>query len=197
MMTLIGLGVAVNILNSIAGDASHRSTLSMINTVQLLLLLPLIGKYLPIAVYDFIVSMSFSLFNFNFLKTDEIANSLTKNLDFEQQNVYLNDIGFESGSSIINAISLALAGILIPVIHTSFYLINWLYNKSKDPESLYFYNLFRKLYLMFMLDVYVGFIFEVFLFLLLMCLSSFNQYEIGEGTIREYISLGFSFLVAL
>jgi hypothetical protein len=199
MTTAIGVGTAVSLVNSLTGNSSPQSTLSMINAVQLLLLLPLIGAYLPVDVYEFIVAMSFSLFNFDFLSPEK-STSFDKtidNFDFTQENAYLSDIGFGSGNSILNTISLTFVAIWIPITHSLVYTIIWLYNKSKEPEELYFFNLFRKIYLLFMLDIYVSFIYEIFLFLMLMFLSNFYQYDNDEGLVKEYVSLGFSIAIAL
>jgi hypothetical protein len=72
----------------------------MMNAVQLLLLLPLIGAYLPKSVLDFIRSMNFSLFNFEFLSLE--GNPETKdeisNISFKQDDTVLYLIGLKSGS---------------------------------------------------------------------------------------------------
>jgi hypothetical protein len=141
----------------------------MINAVQLLLLLPLIGAYLPTDVYDFIVSMSFSLFNFGFLQTEERTNLdyIINYVDFEQNNEYLEDIGIGSGNSVVNIMSLMTIAILLPIEHLVIYFIHWLYNKAEEPEQLCLYKLCTKVYSFFMLDIYVRFLYEIFLFLML------------------------------
>lgn len=48
-----------------------------------------------------------------------------------------------------------------------------------------------------MLDIYVSFIYEIFLFLMLMFLSNFNQYSNSDGVVKEYVSLSFSIAIAL
>jgi cysteine-rich repeat protein len=102
--TILGAGIVVNGLNSILGNSAPQASLNMVNAVQLLLLLPLIGAYLPKSVLDFIRSMNFSLFNFEFLSLE--GNPETKdeisNISFKQDDTVLYLIGLKSGSWMIN-----------------------------------------------------------------------------------------------
>ena len=95
-----------NIVCSIWSNSSFQSSLAMINSIQLLLLLPLIGSYLPQNVIQFIWAMKFSLLNFDFLSKLKV-NYVRNLIDFDQSNSSLNLIGLESGSSGVNAYFIA------------------------------------------------------------------------------------------
>ena len=76
----------------------------MVNAIQLLLLLPLIGTYLPQSILDFIRGLNFNMLNFDFLtsKFQNDENDASSFVDFDQANDYLNLIGLQSESTAIN-----------------------------------------------------------------------------------------------
>jgi hypothetical protein len=93
-------GIGLNLANSVLGGAAPQSSLNTMNTVQLILLLPLVGAYMPVNVITFITGMNFSLLNFDFISLQEnpLSQKEISEISFYQKDPYLNLIGFESGS---------------------------------------------------------------------------------------------------
>lgn len=107
MGAVIGAGMGINAVSSFLGNSSFQSSFSMMNFIQILLILPLIGAFMPLKVIDFIRSMSFGMFNFDFIPQpfDVSTGNGAYIITFDQSNDYLNLIGLESGSSFVNLIS--------------------------------------------------------------------------------------------
>lgn len=85
----------LTLINSILSGSSPSSMFTMLNAIQLILLLPLIGAYLPVNVLSYIKGLNFALLEFG-------ADFITfvydfKNFKFEQNNQYLNLIGLNYG----------------------------------------------------------------------------------------------------
>ena len=109
----------------------------MLNSVQLILLLPLIGAYLSPNSLDFIRGMKIWLFNFDFISFKFLqSNNVDNILDFDQNNSYLNLIGLESGSSALNIIQLQ-------VLHYCYFclLSNIIFATYKSNLLLFVYSL--------------------------------------------------------
>lgn len=116
---LIATGVSVNLATSFMNNSGSPSVFSLVNVVQLLMLLPLIGVYLPVNVLSYIVSMNFSMFNFDYvsiMKWDFIKTN-TEEINPEQENDYLGEIGLESENSAVNITTLLGFTALLPILH--------------------------------------------------------------------------------
>ena len=104
------LGVSSNLLLTVFSSSSSSSSNSfgMINQIQLVIIFPLIGPYLPQKIYDYLKSMSTSLFNLDFLPTSNSENTVSfKSLfDYKQQNSYLYLLQLKSGSAFVNILDL-------------------------------------------------------------------------------------------
>lgn len=104
MGAVIVAGMVFNVITAVASSSSPQSSLTMLNSVQLILLLPLIGTYLSANTLDFIRGMKFCLFSFD-LMPESLFSSTKSYVNFEQNNTYLYLIGLESGSTLLNIIS--------------------------------------------------------------------------------------------
>jgi hypothetical protein len=113
-------GIGLNLLNSLLGNSSPQSSLSMLNTIQLILLLPLVGAFMPKNVVDFIRGLSLTLLNFELFNFRDSLFTFCKipEISVEQTYPYLYLIGFESGSCLINLCAAIGLFIVIPFIHT-------------------------------------------------------------------------------
>ena len=104
------MGISTNLIVTVFSSSSSSSSNSfgMLNQIQLVILLPLIGAYIPQKIYDYLKSMNTSLFNMNFLPTSnsESTISLKSVFDFKQPNSYLYLLQLNSGSSIVNILNL-------------------------------------------------------------------------------------------
>lgn len=97
----------------------------MINQFQLLLLLPLTSAYLHPDVVKFCTGFEFSLASMNFIPKEQtpILGSKLDVFDYAQNNDYLYDISFESGSTPVNMLSLFLFNLSIIPFHVVVFLI--------------------------------------------------------------------------
>jgi len=112
-------GVAFGSLGSMLGNSAPQSCLNSVNTVQLLLLLPMFEVFLPQAVFSFIQSMNFSLIDFGFIPFLDYTsdNDYISVFASTQEDSYLYLIGLESGSCIPNLVLMAVMSLLIPFAH--------------------------------------------------------------------------------
>ena len=111
-------GLSTNLV--VTGFSSSSSTSSnsfgMINQIQLVILLPLIGAFLPLKIYDYIKSTKANLFNLSFLPINNSENMIHfKNwFYFKQPNSFLNLLDLNSGSALVNILALTTTvGIMV------------------------------------------------------------------------------------
>ena len=79
---------------------------SLVNHFQLLILLPMLGAYMPSNLITFLQGLKVSLFSFDtkIIESYTSLNSAVNAINFTQPNVYLLRIDFDSGSTIVNHI---------------------------------------------------------------------------------------------
>ena len=177
MVTVIETGIGINFINSILGSSSIRISLHMLNAVRMLLLLPLIDSYLPLDTIQFIRSMSFSSFDFEFLSL-ESNSDIKDDLLFEQKNSFLYLIGLKSGSWIINLISVSVLLLLILMVHVMVIPIYSII--SQKQVSNWFSKIVKRMIKELTFGVYVKLFYEVYLLLVLVSISEINQFEVGD-----------------
>lgn len=167
----------------------------MINAVQLLLLLPLIGAYLPLSVVDFIRGMSVSLFDVEFLNLSENPETRdsVSGISFDQTDPYLYLIGLESGSSIINILAVAGLFILIPIMHIPVWILH-AYLKKKEVEN-WLSRVTHKFFHTLTFGVYIRFLFEVYIYLLLTSTSEIINFQDKNAIRRVSLSLAIAIFI--
>ena len=104
----------------------------MLNAIQLILLLPLIGAHMPKNVLAFIRGLSFSMLDFDYFSLVDPHNDSKNSLDFDQDNTYLYLIDLESGSTLVNTMDQIGILMLVPAFHSIIALLHWYY---KNQES--------------------------------------------------------------
>jgi hypothetical protein len=187
---MLGIGVGASIISAALTTSSPQAAFSMINQFQMLLLLPLIGAYIPLEIIHFIVGMDFALFSFDFIPFTEAPgiSHLASFLNVGQRNEYLETIGLESESSLMNNMSILLTIILTILLHGVIYLC---YRRVKDvSDPKWYHQLTTKTFEAFNLSVYIRMILEAFLFI---SISSFSEIKYSR-----LISVAFiiSFLIS-
>jgi hypothetical protein len=100
-------------------SSSSSSSFGMVNQLQMIIILPLLGSFVPQKIMDFVKAMSDSLFKMEFLPTNgsSLMDSMNEHFDFFQYNLYLYVLGLESGSAVVNIINLLIVTLFIAVIH--------------------------------------------------------------------------------
>ena len=164
----------------------------MVNAVQLLLLLPLIGTYLPQSILDFIRGLNFNMLNFDFLtiKFQNDENDASSFVNFDQANDYLNLIGLQSMSTAINLLTTALIFLMLPIIHILVGLY-YLYIKKKSNHRNWWLILFKKLFDSLTFGVCIRTLFEAYVF---MMLSSSSEIFMKDNSTSKNI---YTFLINL
>ena len=81
--------------------SSTQSIFSLLNAIQLFLLLPCIGTHIPFEVISYMISLNFSLISMDFMPKIDFS-FIVQMIDYEQNDPYLALIDFGSSSAIMN-----------------------------------------------------------------------------------------------
>ena len=192
------VGCAVNLLITVFSSSSSTSSRSfgMINQIQLVIILPLIGAYIPEKIYDYLKSMNASLFNLNFLPTSNSAGTISfKGLfTFKQPNSYLYLLQLNSGSAFVNILDLTTIVGFVIAIHILVLVLFAILTKINKYRRLK--NLSLKILKMLTFGFYIGVLLETFILFLLVDFSEIhyqnkNGIKNTSSTVMSYIIAGF------
>ena len=102
-MTVMTLSVStITNLSIMALNASSpQSMFSLLNAIQLFLLLPCIGAHLPFEIIRYMISLDFTLISMEFMPKIDLE-FIVQMIDYEQTDPYLALIDFGSSSAIMN-----------------------------------------------------------------------------------------------
>ena len=119
VLTAASVGFLASATDAFVSGSSPSSAFSMLNMVQILLLLPLAGGYMPIKVIEFMYGISITLGSLTFLKLGSMifVKDLLEWVTLDQDDEYLDIIGLESRSSFVNIYSIIGIMTIIPLIH--------------------------------------------------------------------------------
>ena len=195
------MGVASNLVLTIFSSSSSSSSNSfgMINQIQLVIIFPLIGPYIPEKIYDYLKSMSTSLFNLNFLPTSNTESTISfKDLfDFKQQNSYLYLLELKSGSAFVNILDLTTTVGFVIWIHIILLIIFAVLHKLGRFSVVK--KVILKILEMLTFGFYIGVWLETYLLFLLVEFSEIHyQNKSGvknlKSTVMSYVILFFMLL---
>jgi hypothetical protein len=190
---IFGLAMIAIIIGSIVSMSSPQMAFSLINTLQLAILLPLIGTYLPNQVILFIKGFDFvllspSIFGFkDILHQNQWENELSKT----QTNEYLFDIGIETTSTAINLFGIFSILLVTTILHI---IIAFAYLIFKLCKLKNLFVKFIKLVLKIMtIGVYLRLALEGYLFLFLSATSELKLFKYDH----LYFSISLGITIAL
>ena len=127
-------GVSTNLVVTGFSSSSSASSNSfgMINQIQLVIILPLIGAFLPLKIFDYLKSMKTSMFNLSFLPTNNSEGMINIKswFDFKQSNSYLNLLDLNSGSAFANILTLTTTVWMVVGIHIVFLILYVILRKT-------------------------------------------------------------------
>ena len=198
------LGVSSNLILTIFSSTSSSSSNSfgMINQIQLVIIFPLIGPYLPEKIYDYLKSMSTSLFNLNFMPTSNTESTISfKSLfDYKQQNSYLYLRQLKSGSAFVNILDLTTTVGFVIGLQIVLLIMYAVLHKLNKLQRLK--NIVLKVIQTLSFGLYIGVWLETYL---LFCLVDFSEihYQNKNGiqslqsTVMSYVILSFMLLFIL
>ena len=167
--------------------SSPQGLWAVLNHYQLLMLLLLTGAYFPKEIADFFAGIKQVSFNFGFLPKINYPNSKSDPswFDFQIDNYYLEVIGMNSGSSIINILNIIYVVIFNIFLHLLFLLIYFLTkNIRKDEGKCKKVTSYWVRY--FTLCVYLRLILQSNQFLLICSAYEINLF--GTKTLNRFIS---------
>jgi len=103
------------LLNSMLNIGSPLSIFGLLNAIQLYLLLPLIGTYLPFDIVGFLAALNICLFSFSFLELSDIGevNRTLNRFYYKQTTSYLDLLGLESSSAFLNLYTIVFIFVLL------------------------------------------------------------------------------------
>ena len=137
ILILILLSSFANLVGWILSSGSIQSIFSLINKVQLILLLPMIPQSMSNSVVNFIASLNFSLLNFGFLLNSNSSGvGSISNGSYSQSNSYLAKINLVSGSGLININGTILIFIIL-VLSNILILVTFLALKRRFSNKWY------------------------------------------------------------
>jgi hypothetical protein len=187
----MGATAAAAVGISVANFSSPAALWAMAHQIQLLLLLLLTKRYFPDDVKAVLQGNSFMSFDFSFIPVTK-APGVKQIMDFiniDQDNVYLETIGLESGSGVKNLISVVSVFLLCVVLHLSIVFAPKIKIVSDDQIWKIRYNtLNTHLYNLFTFTMYVRVLFEGYQFLFLASFSELKNANVSE----VYTALSFS-----
>ena len=111
--------IVVQVVKSIIDLSSPQSCFSLINHLQLVILLPMIKIYYPTSVLFYIEGMDISMMGFDFLgiSSTRIHETWVDRMTSQQDDEYLQSIGLNKTSSFVNALNiLVIVGVVI-ILH--------------------------------------------------------------------------------
>ncbi|CAI2375096.1 unnamed protein product [Moneuplotes crassus] len=115
----VGVAAAIAVVNAALMGTPPTSLWSLLQQLQMLLLLMLIDDYTPSDINEFLEGMSFIMFNFNFIPAGDIplVDVPIDWLDFGEPGEKIQNLGVESVSTFVNNFSLIFTLICVIVAH--------------------------------------------------------------------------------
>ncbi|CAI2373398.1 unnamed protein product [Moneuplotes crassus] len=187
-----GATIGVSILNL----SSVAAIWSIVNQLQLYLLLLLTKTPFPDNVRGMILSNQIFQFNLNFIPVKSLpkVSEFADWIDVEQENIYLETIGIESKASLLNnfgfAVWMVLLITLYPLVMTLKLCINY-----KNEKKCSFNYVMIKIVDLFNFIIYIRLILGGFQLLLVCSLS--EAIDSDFSSLSQIVSLIFSYLVLI
>ena len=181
--TLVAAGgsAAMNVISSSMSNPSPNSTFSLVNQIQLLLLLLWLPAYLPLKVIDYIRSLAMSLIEFNIdWSFIFVFKKMINWFDYEQPSDQLYITGVTSGSAFINMADTIAILLSIGVFHLLILLIYVAKVKGRKKLGCS-WKLLVYIFKSLTFGFYFRLVFESFLMLWLSSFSEINRFINDES----------------
>ena len=166
---IIAVTALSNVVSLIKSQSSIQSTFSGLNQLQLILLLPLTGAFIPSKVVQFISGMNFAINIMSYANISYLYPQELQKLSYDQSSSYLYLINIKDGSSIFNWLNFAFPVLFLLWIHWLLLFIKWIIRRVN--ERRWIKRLVLKLIEWFTFAIYIRMIFQYYLFLLIASLS--------------------------
>ena len=121
---LVGIGAILGLLSALLGDNSAQDTWSIVHFMQLVMILPLVAKFMKGKAEEFIVANALSTLSIYPLPIETIESiPLIRDLSFDQPDEYLRNLGLLSGSTFVNNFILLSILFILAIVHFLFCLL--------------------------------------------------------------------------
>ena len=199
---LFGTSTSVIVTLFSSSSSASSNSFGMMNQIQLVIIFPLIGPYLPEKIYDYLKSMSTSLFNLNFLPTSNTESTINfKSLfDYKQQNSYLYLLQLQSGSAFVNILDLTTTVGFAICVHVILLILYAALQKLNKLQWLK--NIVLKVIKMLSFGFYIGVWLEIYLLFWIVDFSEIhyqrkNGIQNIKSTVMSYVILALMLLFIL
>ena len=173
----VGISFALGIITSVLSVSSPNVIFSVINQMQLILILPLIGIYLPDQIEIFIEGIQYMTLNIPYLSVDSVpeSDSYLSHISEGQNVQYLSRIEMIHTSTILNQSGtvaiIALSLMAHSVVFTLFWVALLLRKSGKILKVL------RYLLKILTFGFYIRLILQVYLFLVISASNELYHFE--------------------
>jgi hypothetical protein len=194
---IVAIGVALGVGAATLSMSSPQGAFSMLNHIQLFILLPMIGAYLPKTVIDLITGMSFAMFSFSFIPFEKIPmiDSLFNVFDYDQSDDYFDNIGLTSGSAFLNHIALLIIVGVFILFHLSIlpcYKASLALNEGNWAKWV-----MVKIFNIMSFSIYIRILLEAYLLISLSTISELNEFDHSNGFRIFSLSMSLIFAILL
>ena len=161
--SIITASAALNIINNMLNSFSSQNIFSLINQIQLIVLIPMLGTYLSLDVIQYITGINFVLWSFSFQSSNDIINSnwLSHIFSYSQRDSYLSSIKLSNGSTLINFVPTIIIFVFISSFHVCIKVLAYILRKYDNENKMK--KFIWKVYDYFTFQVYVRFISQIYL----------------------------------
>ena len=197
--SVIGATVVVVTFSSMMNTSSMASLWSMINQVQMFLLLILTRAYIPDDVQSAITGWSFALNPGDYIPFHKLhlIGSFISNFDFELNNPQLESIGLKSESTIYNINSSVLTLLIVIILHVFIFIFSKLIFMCCKRNTWCLVRLFRilisKCLSMLTFSYYIRFFLELNQILLISSINEIYQFKTSPNL--RIVSLVAAFII--
>ena len=175
---LVGIGAILGLLSALLGGNSAQDTWSIVHFMQLVMILPLVAKFMKGKAEEFIVANAFSTLSIYPLPIETIESiPLIRDLSFDQPDEYLRNLGLSSGSTFVNNFILLSILFILAIVHFLSCLL-YLWTRNKEGK---FSSMVLKVYRFFTFTFYIRIFILIYMFTLLMVVSEIKYYVENGG----------------
>ncbi|CAI2379004.1 unnamed protein product [Moneuplotes crassus] len=188
---VIGAAASTAVVASLASASSMNGCFSVVNLLQLYILLPMLPPYFPEELVQLIIGLDFSLISLNFIPIKDLftEENVGNWVDFPQTNEYLGEIGIGSESAFIQHLSFFTNIIILALLHLPILLVYLHFSKKQDSRCMK--PLFTGLHTIFTFNIYIRLMIEG---LLLNSVSIFQELRIfNTNAAKNMVSLALCF----
>lgn len=176
-----GLGVMIGFLTALVTGTSSQDAWSIVHYLQIIMFLPLMINTMDGRLRDLIVSNAFFALSSYSLPAESVESLFIRNLAFEQPDEYLGDIGWSSGSTLVNSYLLIVFVIFYFIVIVTLKLIAQLLYRSISSKTSMFDQILLKVSRMSPLAMLARIMFEVYMITCLMAVSELKYYFTNGG----------------